>query len=109
MVFALGVTLQLVAIEIHVAQVAGGIPRRLVAEVRRRRAAALAAGADCFCADAIAELDDGDEAVAAGAVHLLRARIRARAERRERSPPRRGEADRSARFAVIELLDDVAV
>ena len=43
--------------------------------------------------DAIAELHGGDEAVAAGAVPLLRAFARPRTEGRQRSPSRRGEAD----------------
>src|SRR4029450_4784742 len=40
----LGVSLQLVGIEVHLAQVAGGVPLGLIVEVLRRRVAALAAG-----------------------------------------------------------------
>ena len=70
--------------------------------------AALAAGGDRLGPHLIAELDDRDEAVAARAVHLLRAWIGARAERRQRAPARRGEADRNARRRVVEWLHDVA-
>src|SRR5690349_2963184 len=109
MVGALGVPLQLLRVEIHLAQVAGGVALRLIVEVLRLRIAALAAGRHGARADAVlAELDDGDEAVAARPVHPLRARIRPGAERRQRSPRRRGEADRNARLAVVELLDDRA-
>jgi hypothetical protein len=48
--------------------------------------AAFAAGGDGAGADFVAELDDGDEAVAAGAVPLLRSGIGLRAEGGERSP-----------------------
>ena len=45
-VLALGVPLQLGAIEVHVAQIARRVALRLIVEVRRRRIAALAAGGD---------------------------------------------------------------
>src|SRR5512138_3449462 len=82
-VLPLDMAFQLVRVEIDVAQRTGRVPARLVPEMRRRGVAALAAGADGFGAHARAELDHRDEAVAAGAVHLLRARIRACAERGE--------------------------
>src|SRR5262245_27881913 len=107
-IFALDVALQLLAVEIHLAQIAGRVARGLIAEVRRLGIAALAAGRDRPRAHPVAELDDGHEAVAARAVHLVRPRIRARAEGRQRSPPRRREADREARAGVVEGLDDVA-
>src|SRR5205823_6438130 len=69
--------------------------------------AALAAGRDRDRTDAVAEFHDGDEAVAAGAVDLLGALVRTRAEGRQRSPPRRREADRNARTRVVEGLHDV--
>ena len=108
MVRALGVALELSRIEVHVAQIAGAVALGLIVEMRRRRIAALAAGGDRLRPHPVAELDDRDEAVAAGAVHLLRARVGARAERGERAPARRGEADRDARRRVVERLDDVA-
>src|SRR5947209_20625696 len=108
MVLALDVALQLGTIEVHVSQIARAVSRGLIVEVRRRRIAALAAGRDRPGPHAIAEFDDGDEAVPAGAVHLLRAFVRARAERRERTPPRGGETDGNTRSGVAERLDDVA-
>src|SRR5678816_4246655 len=108
MVFALGVSLQLRGIEVDLAQVAGGVARRLIVEVLRRGVAALAAGRHGSRPDLVAEFDDGDEAVAADAVHLLHPGRRARAERGERSPARRGEPDRDARPRILERLHDVA-
>src|SRR5713226_7052999 len=99
---------ELGAIEVHVAQITRAVAPGLIVEVRRRGIAALAAGADGLRLHPIAELDDRHEAVAAAAVHLFRARIRARAERGERSPPRRREADRYAGRRVAERLDDGA-
>src|SRR5262249_1504994 len=109
MVLPLGVPLELLAIEIHVAQIAGAVAQRLIAEMRRRGIVVLAARGDRFRPDAIAELDGRDEAVARVAVHLLRAGVRPRAEGREGSPSRRRERDRYARLRIVELLDDVAV
>ena len=104
----LRVLLDVRAVEVDLAQVAGGVALGLVVEVRRRRIAALAAGAHRPRPHAVAELHHRHEAVAARAVHLLRARVGARAERRQRSPARRREADRDARPGVVERLDDVA-
>ena len=56
----------------------------------------------------VAELHHRHEAVAAGAVPLLGSGIGARAERGERSPPRRREAHRDAGAGVVEGLHDVA-
>src|SRR5439155_26058852 len=56
----------------------------------------------------VAELHYRDEAVAARTVPLLRAGIRAHAERRQRAPPRRRERHRNAGLRVVELLHDVA-
>src|SRR5689334_9236955 len=107
MVLALGVAGQLVAIEVHVAEIAGAVAHGLTVEVRRRWIAVLAAGGDRFRADAIAEFHDGHEAVPAGAVHFLRAAVGARAERGQGSPARRREGDRYARRGVVERLHDV--
>src|SRR5258707_3406506 len=68
-------SLELVAIEVDVAQVAGGIALRLVVEVRRRWIPALTAGGDGSCAHTLPEFDDGHEAVAACAIPLLRSPI----------------------------------
>jgi len=46
MVRALGVAFELETIEVHLAQIAGAVALRLVAEVRRRGVPALAAGGD---------------------------------------------------------------
>src|SRR3989442_15448238 len=107
-VFALGVTYQLRAIEVHRPQITGGVPPRLVVEVWVAGMAALAAGGDRPGAHAVPELDHGHEAVAAGPVPALRPRVGAGAEGRQRSPPRRGEGHGDARSRVAERLDDVA-
>src|ERR1043166_5402631 len=72
LVLTLDVTLELCRVEVHLPQVARAVPQGLVVEVGRRRIAALPAGRDCQRADAVAELHHGHEAVAAGAVPLLR-------------------------------------
>src|SRR4029077_11682954 len=88
MVLPFDVRLYLRLVEVDLTQIAAGVARRLIVEVRRLRIAALAAGGHRPRAQAVAELDDGDEAVAAGAVHLLRPLVGARAERGERAPAR---------------------
>ena len=80
MVLALDVPLELRRIEVHVAQISGTVARRLIAEMRRGGVSALAARRHRLGLHAIAEFDDGDEAVAAGPVHLLRPFVRSRAE-----------------------------
>src|SRR5262245_40958911 len=107
MVFPLDVPFQLVAIEIDVAQIAGAVAHCLIVEMRRPRIAALSARGDGLRAHAIAELDDGDEAVAGGPVDLFGSPVAAGAERRERSPARRSEADRNARPRIAERMHDV--
>src|SRR5688572_30562171 len=109
LVLALGVALEILAIEIHVAQVAGRIAVGLVVEVLRPGNAVQPAGGHRLRLYSIAELDDGHEAVAARAVPLLGAGIRARAERGQRSPPRRWKHHRRARLRIFELLHDRAV
>src|SRR4051794_15205277 len=66
--------------------------------------AAFAAGGDRPGADARAELDDRDEAVAAGPVPATRAGIGTRGEGGERAPARIAERHRDARGIVVEAL-----
>src|SRR6266536_1793781 len=107
-VFALGVTYQLRAIEVHRPQITGGVPPRLVVEVWVAGMAALPAGGDRPGAHAVPELDDGHAAVAAGPVPALRPRIGPGAEGRQRTPPRGGEGYGGARPRIAERLDDIA-
>src|SRR6185503_5916914 len=109
MIFALGVSLELIAIEVDIAEVARRIAIGLIVEMLRSGHAVQAACRDGPGLHLIAKLDDRDEAVAAGAVPLLGSRIRARAERCERTVGRRCEHHRRARLAVVELLHDGAV
>src|SRR5271165_6773366 len=76
--------------------------------MRRRYVAAFAAGGYGLGAHFVAEFHHRDEAVAAGAVPLLRSRVSARAERRQRSPRRGGEGDGNAPAGIVEGLHDVA-
>src|SRR5881398_2017676 len=108
MIFALGVALELVAIEVDIAEIAGGVALRFIVEVLGLRMAAFASARDCPGAHAVPELHHGDEAVPAGAVPLLRAWVGARAERGERAPLRRCEGDRHARLRVVKRLNDIA-
>src|SRR5206468_510540 len=66
-VLALRMPLQLVAVEVHFAQVAGAVPAGLIVEVRRSRVAALAARGNCPRAHLRTEFDHCHEAVTAGA------------------------------------------
>src|SRR6185437_7460296 len=109
MVCLLGVAFELRPIEIHGPQRTRRISLCFVAEVWRLRVATFAAGRDRLRAHAVAEFDHRDEAVAGRPVPLLRAGIRARRERRERTPARPGEAHGNARLRVVEVLHDVAV
>src|SRR3712207_6156080 len=68
-------------IEVHLAQVARRVARRLIVEVPRLGIAALAAGRHGPCANAVPELDDGDEAVAARPVPALGTAVGPCAER----------------------------
>src|SRR5262245_65481875 len=97
MVPPLDVRLYLRLVEIDLTEIARRVSRRLIVEVRRLRIAAFSAGGDRLRAHLVAELDDRNETVAARAVHLLRALVSTRTECRERSPSRRGGADRDAR------------
>ncbi len=80
MVLALGVTFQLRPVEVHLPQVAGAVALRLIIEMRGCGSAAFAAGAYGPGPDGLAELDDSDETVAAGAVPLFRPRVGTSAE-----------------------------
>src|ERR1700690_4167305 len=108
MVFPLRVSLKLFAVEVDLAQLPGAIALGLIVEVRGSRMAALASGRHGPSAHALAELDHGDEAVAAGAIPLFGARVGARGERGQGSPLPGREADGNARPRVVERLDDVA-
>src|SRR5471032_1628048 len=108
MVLTVGVTGQLRRIKVDIPQIAGTVALRLIVEVFRRHSAGFTAGRYRLRTHLVTELDDGDEAVAGVAVHLLRAFVGSRAERRERSQAGRGEADRKARARVVEWLHDVA-
>src|SRR5207247_2253450 len=80
MILPLDVPFQLRAVEVHIPQIARAISRGLIVEVWRLGIAALPAGRDGPGLHAIAELDYGHEAVAAGAVHLFGPFVGARAE-----------------------------
>src|SRR5450759_1806987 len=108
MVFPLGVSPELRAVEVDLAQFARAVPLGLIVEVRGCRMAALSACRHGPGPHAVAELDHGDEAVAAGAIPLLRARVGACRERGQRSPLRGREADGDAGSRVVERLDDIA-
>ena len=88
MVGPLGVAFQVFGVEVDRAQVSGGVAYGFVVEMGRVGMAAFASGGDCAGADLVAEFDDGDEAVAAGSVAFLGARIGSGAERGQRSPER---------------------
>src|ERR1035437_5019849 len=108
MILPLRMSLELIAVKVDLAQFARAVPRGLVVEVRRLRIAALPSGRHGPRPHAVAELHHGDEAIAAGAIPLLRARVRARRERGQRSPLRGREANGNARSRIVERLDDVA-
>src|SRR6476620_4218651 len=107
MIHPLSVSFELRRIKVYLSEIPGAVAHGLVVEVRRRRIAALATRGDCSRAHAFTELDDGDEAVAAGAVPFLRSGIWAGSERCQRSPSRRGERNRNAWSCVVELRKDV--
>src|SRR5579872_1310162 len=80
MVLALRVSLELIAVEVNLAQVTGAIALGLIVKVLRRGVAALATRRHSPGFDLVTKLDYCDKAVAARAIPLLCARIRARAE-----------------------------
>jgi hypothetical protein len=82
---------------------------RLVVEVRRRGVAALSASEQAHGAYTRAELDHGDEAVAAGAEDALGRLLGARAEGGERAPVSGGHGHRQAGPLVVEARVDGAV
>src|ERR1700722_12220432 len=87
-ILPLGVVLEIGAIEVDLAQIARAVSLRLIVEMRGGRIAALTACGHGLCVDFVAELNDRDEAVSAGAVPLLRAGIRASSERGKGAPQR---------------------
>ena len=80
MVCLFSMPLQLLGVKVHLAQVAGGVTLGLIVEVLRLDVAAFAAGGDRAGVDLVAELDAGDEAVAARAVPFLGVLVGACAE-----------------------------
>src|SRR5438128_140922 len=106
MIAALDMARQVGLVEIDRPQISRRVALRFVVEVRRARMTALAAGGHRPGAQARAELDHGDEAVAAGAVPAPRAWISARGEGSERAPAGRGERHGDAGPVVGEGLDD---
>src|SRR6266571_8813507 len=69
--------------------------------------AAFAARGDSLGMNCLAELDDGDEAVAAGAVDFPRAFVRPRGEGCERAPGRRRKFYGDTWPSISERVDDV--
>src|SRR5258708_38809573 len=59
-------------------------------------------------ADALAELDDGDKAIAGSAVPFLSAKLRRRTERSERAVDAAGEGHRNTGCAIAERMVDRA-
>src|ERR1035437_6792867 len=108
MILPLRMSLELIPIKVDLPQFARAIPLRLIVKVRRPSVPALPAGRYRLGPHAVAELHHRHEAVAAGAIPLLRPRVRARSERRQRSKLRRGEADGNAGPRIVERLHDVA-
>src|SRR3954451_11396122 len=100
MVGAFGMALELVGIEIDLAQRSRRVALRLISEVRGVGVAALASGGNRAGADALAELDHGDEAVAIVAVPPLGARPGLRAEGGERAVAAFRKRHRDARRGI---------
>src|ERR1035437_671304 len=100
MILPLRMSLELIAVKVDLAQFARAVPLGLIVEVRGGRIAAFSACRHGPGPHAVAELHHGDEAVAAGAIPLLRARVGARRERGQRSPLRGGEANGNARSRI---------
>src|SRR5450432_3843876 len=86
MIEPLGVLLELLGPEIYGAQVAGGIAFGFVVEMRGVRMATFAAGSDRAGAYLVAELDDRDKTISAGAVVAFRPWPAMRAKGSERAP-----------------------
>src|SRR3974390_3516936 len=107
MVFPFGVVLELIAVEVHFAQVAGGVALGLVVEMLRLGVAAFAASGDCQGMNLGAEFHYRNEAIPAGTVPFFRARVCARPEGGEGPPLRRRKADGDAGSGVVERLHDI--
>ncbi len=97
------VAVEVLRVEVHLAQVAAGVASDLIVEVLRSRVAAFAACGDGKGPDPGPELDDGYEAVAGGAIPALCAGIWPCPEGRERTPDSRGEGDGRTRGAIVEV------
>src|SRR5262245_7717523 len=85
-VLALDVVLELIEVEVHLAQVAAGVARHLIREGRTARITTRAARRDSHRAHARGELHHRHERVAARAIPLARAALRPGTERGERAP-----------------------
>src|ERR1043165_1362834 len=110
MVDALGMSNQLPRIEVHRPQVPGGVPLGLIREVFRLRISRLSARGNRSRTHRVrSELDDGDEAVSAYPIALLRIRWPASRERRERADRASGEHHWNARSGVVESLVDIVI
>src|SRR5437660_4085453 len=72
MITPLRMTFQLCRIKVNFAQISRGISLHLIVKMRRRRIAALAAGGDSLRAHRLSKFNNGNEAVAARAINLLR-------------------------------------
>src|ERR1700726_2006418 len=107
-IFVLGVALELRRIKVHLPERPLRRANGLVVEVRRCGIGACAAGCDGARANLVAELDDGNEAVARRAIVFLSAFVAPCTERRQRSPPRRWKAYGNTGCAIHETLGDFA-
>src|SRR5271168_3171589 len=108
MIRPLRMPLQLLGIEVNLAQTPTCIPRGLIVEVRRLWIAALAASSHRPRPDLIPKLHHRNKAVPAGAIPLLGSGVLPRAKRSQRSPQRRNKRNRNARACVVKGLHDVA-
>src|SRR6202789_2111618 len=102
MVFALGMSFEIGAVEVDFAQIAGAVAFCLIVEMGRGGVAAFSAGSDCFRVDFVAELNDRDEAVSAGAVPFFCSGVGASSDRGGGSPEQRGDAAGDVCCRVME-------
>ena len=103
MVVSFGVTLQLVGIEVDVAQTAGAVPLRLVVEVTRLRMSAFPSYCHRPGAHFVSKFHHRNKAVSAGSVPLPRSWIRPGPERCQRAPGGRGKPHRRAWLGIVEV------
>src|SRR5205809_663362 len=100
---------ELFPVEVDLAKVAVRVALGLVPEVLRTGVAAFSPRGHRSRAHTVfPELDHGDEAVPAGAVPFLRARVGLRGEAGEASDQAACKRDRKARLGVVERLLQVA-